>query len=137
MADYNEKQKAASLLTSTGQPGKQPRNHVESMIPTLVPAGAIILWSGAQIPTGWAICDGNNGTPKLHDPWVMSAQKNSFMMANVPCAGMPGQPPFWISRLKSENSQSNPHGESDDAIFFHPITYIMKLPEIIFSSSSE
>ena len=29
-----------------------------------IPQGAIVMWSGAidQIPEGWAICDGNNGT---------------------------------------------------------------------------
>ena len=32
-----------------------------------VPAGGIIMWAGtiANIPTGWLICDGNNGTPNL------------------------------------------------------------------------
>ena len=32
-----------------------------------VPQGGIIMWSGAivDIPTGWALCDGTNGTPNL------------------------------------------------------------------------
>ena len=32
-----------------------------------VPSGGIIMWSGtiANIPSGWLICDGNNGTPNL------------------------------------------------------------------------
>jgi len=32
-----------------------------------VPSGTIVMWSGliSAIPTGWAICDGNNGTPNL------------------------------------------------------------------------
>lgn len=32
-----------------------------------VPSGQIAIWSGtiANIPTGWLICDGNNGTPNL------------------------------------------------------------------------
>lgn len=31
------------------------------------PAGMIVMWSGtiASIPSGWVICDGNNGTPNL------------------------------------------------------------------------
>jgi hypothetical protein len=31
------------------------------------PSGGIIMWSGtiANIPTGWLICDGSNGTPNL------------------------------------------------------------------------
>ena len=32
-----------------------------------MPSGAIIIWAGtiASIPSGWIICDGNNGTPNL------------------------------------------------------------------------
>lgn len=32
-----------------------------------IPRGLIAMWSGkaANVPTGWAICDGNNGTPNL------------------------------------------------------------------------
>lgn len=32
-----------------------------------VPQGAIIMWHGTigNIPAGWVICDGNNGTPNL------------------------------------------------------------------------
>lgn len=35
----------------------------------------ITLWSGAinNIPTGWALCDGNNGTPNLTDRFVVGA----------------------------------------------------------------
>ena len=31
------------------------------------PAGMIVMWAGtiATIPSGWVICDGNNGTPNL------------------------------------------------------------------------
>lgn len=33
----------------------------------LVPSGVIVMWHGliANIPDGWVICDGNNGTPNL------------------------------------------------------------------------
>lgn len=42
---------------------------------TGVPKGAIIMWSGAidQIPEGWALCDGTNGTPDLRDRFVIGA----------------------------------------------------------------
>ena len=43
-----------------------------------VPQGGIIMWSGAivDIPTGWALCDGTNGTPNLQDRFVVGAGDN-------------------------------------------------------------
>ena len=40
-----------------------------------LPAGAIIVWSGAiaSIPTGWFLCNGSNGTPDLRDRFVVGA----------------------------------------------------------------
>lgn len=40
-----------------------------------VPQGGIIMWSGAvvDIPTGWALCDGSDGTPDLRDRFVVGA----------------------------------------------------------------
>ena len=39
------------------------------------PLGGIIMWSGAisAIPTGWSLCDGNNGTPDLRNRFVLGA----------------------------------------------------------------
>ncbi len=40
-----------------------------------VPIGTIILWSGSvgSIPNGWALCDGNNGTPDLRDRFIVGS----------------------------------------------------------------
>lgn len=40
-----------------------------------VPQGAIIMWSGSptNIPHGYALCNGNNGTPDLRDRFVVGA----------------------------------------------------------------
>ena len=45
----------------------------------LVPAGGIILWSGAisAIPTGWVLCDGNNSTPNLTSRFVIGSPSDS------------------------------------------------------------
>lgn len=41
----------------------------------VVPAGVIWMWSGsiASIPSGWALCDGTNGTPDLRNRFIMGA----------------------------------------------------------------
>jgi len=40
-----------------------------------IPTGGIIVWSGAivDIPIGFVICDGNNGTPDLRTRFVIGA----------------------------------------------------------------
>ncbi len=40
-----------------------------------IPAGGIIMWSGsiASIPSGWALCNGSNGTPNLQDRFIVGA----------------------------------------------------------------
>ena len=50
----------------------------------IVPSGAIILWSGAAnaIPTGYALCDGNNNTPDLRNRFVVGAGSGSNYSVN-------------------------------------------------------
>ena len=36
-----------------------------------VPAGVIVMWSGTTAPDGWALCDGENGTPNLKNRFVL------------------------------------------------------------------
>jgi len=45
----------------------------------LIPAGGIIMWSGAisDVPSGWALCDGTNGTPDLTGRFVVHADADS------------------------------------------------------------
>lgn len=40
-----------------------------------IPTGCIILWSGASgaIPSGYYLCDGNNGTPDLRNRFIVGA----------------------------------------------------------------
>lgn len=40
-----------------------------------LPAGLIVMWHGliANIPSGWVLCDGANGTPDLRDRFVKGA----------------------------------------------------------------
>lgn len=40
-----------------------------------IPANIVIMWSGAinEIPNGWFLCDGNNGTPDLRNRFVVGS----------------------------------------------------------------
>lgn len=38
---------------------------------SLVPAGAIMMWSGTTAPSGWALCDGAGGRPDLRGRFVV------------------------------------------------------------------
>ena len=40
-----------------------------------VPKGVIVMWSGEadEIPDGWALCDGSNGTPDLRSRFIVGA----------------------------------------------------------------
>ena len=42
---------------------------------TQLPRGIITMWSGATnaVHSGWALCDGNNGTPNLKDRFIVGA----------------------------------------------------------------
>lgn len=39
----------------------------------IIPSGIVVMWSGTvnNIPTGWALCDGTNGTPDLRGRFVL------------------------------------------------------------------
>ena len=45
-----------------------------------IPVGGIIMWSGsyASIPKGWALCDGNNGTPNLAGKFIKAARSDNI-----------------------------------------------------------
>jgi len=60
---------SGNVLTSNGT------TWASSAVPTQFITGMIILWSGsvASIPSGWALCNGSNGTPNLTDRFVVGA----------------------------------------------------------------
>jgi len=41
----------------------------------VIPTGVIVMWSGsiATIPSGWALCNGSNGTPDLRNQFIIGA----------------------------------------------------------------
>jgi len=45
----------------------------------IIPVGGIIMWSGtiANIPTGWALCNGSNSTPDLRNKFIVGAHSGA------------------------------------------------------------
>lgn len=65
-----------SIVGNMGTSGTMSTNNVSIAgysNNALVPTGAIFMWSGsiASIPTGWALCDGTNGTPDLRERFIV------------------------------------------------------------------
>lgn len=60
------------------------KQEILDMIPTneeisrlsALPRGSIIVWTSKDIPNGWAICDGTNGTPDMRDKFIVGASNN-------------------------------------------------------------
>lgn len=50
----------------------------EDLQKRVVPIGAIMMWAGEinQIPNGWELCDGNNGTPDLSSKFIVGYNPN-------------------------------------------------------------
>lgn len=63
-----------------GADSEMPRQQFRSVVYALKsadapPKNAIIMWHGdpAKIPSGWALCDGKNGTPDLRGMFIVGA----------------------------------------------------------------
>jgi microcystin-dependent protein len=55
----------------------------------ILPRGVIVMWSGkiADIPSGWALCDGTNGTPDLRDKFIVGARRDDNAIAKTTVSG--------------------------------------------------
>jgi microcystin-dependent protein len=46
------------------------------VIPAAIPTGTIVMFNSVSAPTGWAVCDGSNGTPDLRGRFILSTGQN-------------------------------------------------------------
>ena len=62
-------------LVLSGAPTASLQAATKGYVDASFPVGGIIMWSGsiASIPSGWALCNGTNGTPDLRDRFVVGA----------------------------------------------------------------
>lgn len=84
---FLETDKGDDSLSSVGfvkQQLEALKQEILAMIPTneeisrlaALPPGSIIIWTSKDIPNGWAICDGTNGTPDMRDKFIVGASNN-------------------------------------------------------------
>ena len=64
-----------SVLKNTFPNLDQPVTATPAQLNSPVPQGFIGLWSGSvgAVPSGWALCNGSNGTPDLRNRFVVGA----------------------------------------------------------------
>jgi hypothetical protein len=88
------------------------------LIGRVAPIGAIMLWSGStsDIPTGWALCNGDQGTPNLCDKFVMGAggsvQPNTSGAADTHTHAVSAQSHSFTSSANGGHSHGMPSGWS-------------------------
>lgn len=49
---------------------------VKKLLTTLLPVGTIVAFNGTEIPEGWHICNGEEGTPDLTDKFIIGENTN-------------------------------------------------------------
>lgn len=92
------------------------------------PKGAIMMWSGTMenIPQGWALCDGQNGTPNLQGRFIVGATTGVVMFDsigyNYPIGTTGGK-----NKVKLQPSESglpaHSHGMANSGSHAHKFSY--------------
>ncbi len=58
------------MITAIIQEGT-PLN--KALFDIVMPSGLICMWSGSEVPLGWYLCDGTNGTPDLRNRFIVGS----------------------------------------------------------------
>ncbi len=77
-----------------------------------VPRGVIAMWTGAivDIPFGWVICDGANGTPDLRDKFVVGARQDDSGIAKTNITGSLTQSGGSVDISHTHSTPNHQHG---------------------------
>jgi microcystin-dependent protein len=89
--------------------------------------GTVIMWHGINIPQGWALCDGSNGTPDLRGRFVLGYHPGQHPSNNVVGGGSAYVTIGLNEMPQHTHSVSDPghtHGASiSDGNHFHSVSY--------------
>ncbi len=89
----------------------------------LVPKGVINMWSGSptDLPYGWALCDGTNGTPDLRGRFIVGYNPSDTDYATVGNAGGAKMVTLTTSQMPS-HSHGGTLTTSTDGVHSHGVT---------------
>jgi microcystin-dependent protein len=72
----------------------------------LLPRGSIIMWYGTEVPEGWILCDGTNGTPDLRGRFVVgTGQGSGLTNRNLNDKGGEEMHALTVNEMPSHNHQ--------------------------------
>lgn len=116
-------------------------NPLKNIQKAIVPVGAILMWSGSvsQIPKGWALCNGQNGTPDLRERFILGYKDDK-----QPIQSTGGANSFKLSKAQlpaeklsgtTNSAGSHTHGYQD--IYFSEAWGNTNVPNNVGSADSD
>jgi microcystin-dependent protein len=63
-------------------------NNAPTEVGGFVPKGAIMMWTGKNVPNGWALCNGEHGTPDLRSRFIVGAGQGTRQPGEVPAISL-------------------------------------------------
>ncbi len=84
---------------------------VKAYVDTRLPKGLISMWSGIDIPKGWALCDGTNNTPNLSGKFIVGFDKNNADYNEIKKTGGLEQVTLTTAQLPSHNHEGTTNND--------------------------
>ncbi|MEL6556579.1 MAG: tail fiber protein [Bacteroidota bacterium] len=82
---------------------------VKEYIDTRLPKGMITMWSGSVAPEGWALCNGENGTPNLSGQFIVGYDESNTDYDEIGMKGGENKVSLKEAELPSHTHQDTGH----------------------------